>query len=143
MREPKPPQERPTIVDTPRTFELRHRLRAGHEFRAVYEARTTVRDDVLLVYGRLTERGLPRLGLSVSRKVGNAVRRNRWKRTIREAFRLHVAHDLQAGIDLVVLPRAAEPPAMHLVAASLVRLVDDLHRRLQRRGRGSSGASTS
>jgi ribonuclease P protein component len=58
----------------------------------------------VIVYG--APNGLPvtRLGLSVSRKVGGAVQRNRVKRLLREAFRA-VQHDLPAGLDLVVVAR--------------------------------------
>ena len=45
-----------------------------------------------------------RLGLSVSRKVGGAVRRNRVKRLLREAFRLN-QHRMSTGYDLVAYPR--------------------------------------
>ena len=48
------------------------------------------------------ELGTPRLGIAASRKVGNAVVRNRAKRLVRELFR---SHKPLIGIDIVVIPR--------------------------------------
>ena len=59
---------------------------------------------MLVINGSTNELTYSRLGLSVSRKVGNAVARNRWKRLIREAFRLSCA-ELPVGLDLVVRPQ--------------------------------------
>ena len=47
---------------------------------------------------------LPRLGLVVGKRFGNAVKRNRMKRLIREAFRLN-KHKLLSGCDIVAIPR--------------------------------------
>ena len=61
------------------------------------------RELVLYVFPR-EEQGSPRLGLSVSRKVGGAVQRNRVKRLLREAFALEALR-LPAGTDAVVVAR--------------------------------------
>ena len=48
-----------------------------------------------------------RLGLTVSRKVGNAVARNRAKRRLREMVRLCIAPEKLAGFDIVLIGRAS------------------------------------
>jgi ribonuclease P protein component len=111
-------------------FPQSFRLKSPAEFKRVYDRKRSAADDRLVVY--VCENGLsyPRLGLSVSRKVGGAVVRNRYKRLFREAFRL-TRHDLPPGIDLVLIPRArSEPPAIDELKASLVKLSTQAARRL-------------
>ncbi len=69
----------------------------------------------------------PRLGLSVGRKVGGAVERNRVKRLVREAFR-KVASELPAGLDVVVVARpdartASERDGLEAIEVSLRELL--------------------
>jgi ribonuclease P protein component len=64
-----------------------HRLRHRREFQAVYDRRNLAAGTLLVVYGRPNGLLFNRLGLSVSRRLGGAVVRNRFKRQCREAFR--------------------------------------------------------
>jgi ribonuclease P protein component len=115
----------------PNAFRPHEHLRRPADFRRVYDRRRSASDGRLLVYG--CENGLPysRLGLSVSRKVGGAVQRNRLRRLYREAFRLTRA-ELPVGLDLILIPRSAEEPPLAELQRSLPRLVGQIARQLAR-----------
>ncbi len=83
----------------------RGRLSRSADFdRVIRRGRSVAsREFVLYVFPR-EEEGAARLGLSVSRKVGGAVQRNRVKRLLREAFAAESAR-LPAGTDAVVVAR--------------------------------------
>jgi ribonuclease P protein component len=120
------------------TFPRHLRLRRQAEFDRVYQRRMTAADRMLIVHADASSLPHPRLGLSVSRKVGSAVVRNRWKRLIREAFRL-AQHDLPKGIDLVVRPQAGAEPALEELRRSLTALAWRLARRLHQPRTTSAG----
>src|SRR4029079_1616073 len=102
-------------------FRPEHRVRKQADFDRVYAARLFAADGVLIV--NTAENGLPhsRLGLSIGKIVGKAVVRNRWKRLIREAFRLSRG-DLPTGFDFVVRPQKAAVAEFEPIRKSLVEL---------------------
>jgi ribonuclease P protein component len=113
----------------PNAFRPAEHLRRPLDFRRVYERRRSVSDNWLIIYA--CENQLPhlRLGLSVARKVGSAVRRNRLRRLYREAFRLSRA-EMPSGLDLVLIPRTSVEPALTELRQSLVKLVKQVARKL-------------
>jgi ribonuclease P protein component len=80
---------------------------------------------VVYAFARDDHGAAPRLGLSVSRKVGGAAERNRVKRVVRERF-AELAPSLPAGVDVVVIarPGAAEYLAERGSAALGARLAE-------------------
>ena len=114
-----------------RRFTPAMRLRSTADFQRTYKRRCSAGDNILVVLGHPNGLGHPRLGLSVSRKVGNAVVRNRWKRRLREAFRLNREAPPQ-GVDLVAIPRAADEPPFEALCEALIRLSHRVAKRLAR-----------
>jgi ribonuclease P protein component len=112
-------------------FPKRFRLRSREDFRRVFERKRSVVDSLLVAYGCRSGFPYPRVGLAVSRKIGSAVVRNRWKRLLREAFRL-TRDQLPPGLDLVLVPRAGAKPELASLVGSLPRLAHQLARRLAR-----------
>lgn len=82
------------------------RLTRKREFDRVFREGRSFRFSTIVVKAALNGLAHPRLGISIGRRVGGAVRRNRIKRLIRESFRLNKQH-LSVACDVVVIPRAA------------------------------------
>jgi ribonuclease P protein component len=111
------------------SFPQSRRLKTPAEFERCYARKRSASDGLLVVYACENGLGHPRLGCSVSRKVGGAVVRNRYKRLFREAFRL-AQHELPAGVDFVLIPRGGAEPTQEAVKESLVKLAKQAARKL-------------
>ncbi len=103
------------------------RLTDSSEFERVYKQGTAYRGKLFSVHAFPNELGTLRLGLSVSKKVGNAVVRNTLRRRLREIFG-SVAPGSGSELDLVV---SARPPARD---ASFVDLREEFSRALAKLG---------
>ena len=73
-------------------------LKKNEDFKKVYNKRNSYANRELIMYTK-------RLGVSVSKKVGNSIVRHRLARLVREAFRLNTDH-IPDGIDVVVVVKA-------------------------------------
>ncbi|MCY0870828.1 MAG: ribonuclease P protein component [Firmicutes bacterium] len=82
-----------------------HRLKRNRDFRIVFYRGKSVANRFYVLYvSRRISGGPARVGFSVSKKVGNAVVRNRVKRLLREAMRVR-AGSLPDGLDVVIIAR--------------------------------------
>lgn len=92
------------MTDRPKSQPI-ERLRKRAEFLAV--RRGEKRRGPLFLVEVLDRRdaGPPRVGFTVTKKVGNAVERNRIRRRLREALRVHAADDMAPGRDYVIVGR--------------------------------------
>jgi ribonuclease P protein component len=123
------------MSDTPpakgHRFRPYEHLRRPADFRRVYNARRSVSNDWLIVYACLNERGYSRLGLSVSRKYGGAVQRNRLRRLYREAYRL-TKLILPTGLDVVLIPRGKDERSLRELTEALPKLIGMVAKKLNR-----------
>lgn len=124
------------------TFRQRHRLTHAREFQLVFaEGVKRYRGPITLLV-RPSLLAQPRLGLSISGRVGPAVVRNRLKRLIREAFRLEQRNLARPGggtsYDIVVTARPHELKPLTAYRRMLLEMVAEADQSWASRRRGQS-----
>jgi ribonuclease P protein component len=125
----------------------RGRLSRSAEFDRVFRQGRSHGNRVLVLYGfpradaaaSAGPDAEPRLGLSVSRRVGGAVERNHVKRLLREAFE-HEAQRLPVGHDVVIVARpearvVAEREGLDGIRSALTELMEQLRARVESESR--------
>ena len=106
-----------------------HSLRNNREFQMVYNEGNSKANRYLVLYYRKNDLKYNRLGISVSKKVGNSVVRHRTTRLIRESYRLN-QDNLKTGYDMVVIARqTAKGKDCHTIESAFLHLVDLHHLR--------------
>ncbi len=115
------------------------RLKRRSDFRAAAAAtRAPCKAFVLQARRRADEKEDIRVGFTVSRRVGNAVERNRVRRRLRELLRLASVEDLRAGYDYVMIGRRA---ALDLPFGDMMRELDAALQRIHAVERERTGGA--
>lgn len=97
-------------------------LKKNKDFQVVYKNGKSYANRYLVLYVRENGMDKNRLGISVSKKVGNSVVRHHLTRLIRESYRLQEEY-FQCGFDLVVIARAgAKEKSYHDIESALIHL---------------------
>ena len=102
-------------------------LKKNRDFQYVYKNGKSLSNKFLVMYKVENNQSINRLGISVSKKVGNSVVRHRLTRLIRESYRLH-ENIFNSGLDIVVIARVtASSIEYHQVESALLHLAKIHH----------------
>ena len=97
-------------------------LRSNRDFQNVFKSGRSYANKYLVMYVSKNQLNGNRLGISVSKKVGNSVVRHRVKRLIKESYRLQ-ENIFNSGLDIVVIARnSAAEVSYHEIESAMLHL---------------------
>ncbi len=105
-------------------------LKKYGDFKSVYESGKSFANRFLVMYVLKKDAGKNRIGISVSKKVGNSVVRHRITRLVRESYRLNETL-FETGLDLVVVARPAAKGKTYFEIESALLHLGRIHRILK------------
>lgn len=112
------------IIDT---MEYTCSLKKNQDFKRIYNKGRSYANGLLVTYYLPNQRDYNRLGLSVSKKVGNSVVRNKVKRRIRESYRLNEVK-IKKGYDIILISRVkANQADFKSIERALIHLMKKVH----------------
>ena len=101
-------------------------LKSNYDFQTVYRKGKSYANKYLVMYVLENNEGMNRLGISVSKKVGNSVVRHRITRLVRESYRLH-ENIFNSGLDIVVIARNSASLVSYMEIESALLHLAKLH----------------
>ena len=101
-------------------------LQKNSDFQFIYDYGISYANRYLVMFIKQNELEINRVGVSVSKKVGNSVIRHRVKRLIKESYRLH-EEMFNSGLDIVVVARASAKGKNYEAIESALLHVSNLH----------------
>ncbi len=110
-------------------FQKSQRVVSSKEFSLILRKGSCAADGVLVLFAVESGRETPRLGITIPKKTGNAVARNRWKRLIRESYRTQ-QKQVPPGYDYVVRPKKGAEATWEAIRKSVPRLAKKAVKRM-------------
>jgi ribonuclease P protein component len=115
------------VKETAEGFPYRVRIVRTSDYRAIYKIGKKIYSKRFILFVRKNSVGCSRIGLTVSRKVGGAVIRNRIKRLFREIFRKSLA-EIPNQLDIVVNAKSSCAGVKYIeLRAEFLDIIQKLH----------------
>lgn len=113
---------------TERSFSQAYRLLRRREFSSFTRQNPSVRTDTVVIQWKKNDLPVIRIGITMANRFGKAVERTRFRRHVREAFRLSELRYMQ-GFDLHVRVIAKEPDGFHALQKLFAKIAQILKKR--------------